>query len=471
MRLPSVAMDIPYTQQFSVEQTPLAKLLPIMRQCAGDRGKLKKAVASAFFKHTKAPEKIAGNTLIALHAHGIIGTDARLTDFGMVLIDLSPARAQEEIAKNILLKLNGFQVVEALREMKSAGHTPSLKDVAGELAQRGLKVSRNSSDLSGIKGWLEGAGVLKKWDVVEDRYAELMGTEIATINVFKELSSDQVAFLRAMLALNVRDFIGYIPIVKHAEALFSGQVNFNWKNLEKDIIQPLERAGFVSVERPAKSVTGARGGKPALVRPTQKFDVEVADPLLESLFKNSGIKDLRKIRSIPLVELVANVRQNSDINLKGEALEILAIRFCQLLGLEFMGWRETDDRVAAGGEVDGMMHSSRLYYSRWQIQCKATPKITYEMLAKEYGVSAVSLASVILVVSTGELTPGAIKYMSHIIQKTSINMIVIDGKALDSIVKDPAAIGPILEAQARNAMKQKEQQIPLQANIVPQDYV
>lgn len=63
-------MDIPYTQQFSVKQTPLKALLPILRQHAGDRGKLKTAIASAFFKDKKTPEKIAGNTVIALKAHG-----------------------------------------------------------------------------------------------------------------------------------------------------------------------------------------------------------------------------------------------------------------------------------------------------------------------------------------------------------------------------------------------------------------
>ena len=185
-------------------------------------------------------------------------------------------------------------------------------------------------------------------------------------------------------------------------------------------------------------------------------------PILESLFKNGGMKDLRMIRSIPLSQLVADMRQNADINLKGTALEILAIRFCQLLGLDFMGWRQTDERMSAGGEVDGMMHSSRLVYSRWQIQCKATDKITYEMLAKEFGVSVVSLASVILIVSTGRMTPSAESYRSHIVQRTPLNMVVIDGPALDVIVSDPSTIGGILESQAKNAMRLKEQLLPLQ---------
>jgi site-specific DNA-methyltransferase (cytosine-N4-specific) len=93
-------------------------------------------------------------------------------------------------------------------------------------------------------------------------------------------------------------------------------------------------------------------------------------------------------------------------NLKGESLEKLAIRFCQLLDLTFMGWRETEEKLVAGGEVDGFMETARLVYSRWQIQCKASDKITFETLAKEVGVAEVTLANVILVVGTDRLRLG-----------------------------------------------------------------
>jgi site-specific DNA-methyltransferase (cytosine-N4-specific) len=339
--------------------------------------------------------------------------------------------------------------------------------VAKELTSRGLKVSSNSSDLSGIRGWFIASGVLEEWDVKEDRYEEVIGVGAKTIDALKNLSVEQVAFLRAMATLDVQDFTTYTSIVTHAESLFIGQVDFNKKMLEKDIVQPLEAAGFIEVKRPPKSVPGARGGKPADVRATPKFDAEVAMPLLESLFKNAGQRDLRKIKSMPLAQLVADVRQNRDINLKGAALEMLAVRFCLLLNLKLLGLRHTDDKISAGGEVDAIMHSSGLIYSRWQIQCKATDKITYETLAKECGVAVVSLASVILIVSTGTLTPGAAKYRAHIVQKTALNMIVIDGPLLDAIVADPSAIGRILEAQAKDAMRLKEQLLPLQPTVLP----
>ena len=61
-----MGLRVPYSQQFSPEQTPLKKLLAVLRQNIGNSLKLKRALAGAFFKYKAAPEKLAGNTLISL---------------------------------------------------------------------------------------------------------------------------------------------------------------------------------------------------------------------------------------------------------------------------------------------------------------------------------------------------------------------------------------------------------------------
>src|ERR1043166_5613321 len=67
-------LRVPYTQQFSPEQTPLRQLLPLLRSNAkkGKSTQLRDAIASAFFKRKTTPKKLAGNTLVALRVHGII---------------------------------------------------------------------------------------------------------------------------------------------------------------------------------------------------------------------------------------------------------------------------------------------------------------------------------------------------------------------------------------------------------------
>jgi DNA modification methylase len=62
---------------------------------------------------------------------------------------------------------------------------------------------------------------------------------------------------------------------------------------------------------------------------------------------------------------------------------------------------------------------------------------------------------VILIVSTGRLTDGARKYRERIIGKSPLNIVVIDGSALNKIGKDPTAITGIMRGQARDAMANK----------------
>ncbi|HEX4055743.1 MAG TPA: DNA methyltransferase [Tepidisphaeraceae bacterium] len=452
------ALKIPYTQQFAPASTPLHKLLGILRQHQGNRKQLADAIASAFFGTTKTPVKMAKNTLIALKYHGIIDDDVNATQLGSEMLNASStALALDMLAKNILLKLDGIPFVETLREMKQSASSIGLTTLADELKVRGFEVNDNSSDLSGVLGWLREAKVLDDYDVNEQRYSELVGVSPKIIEALKELTEAQILFLRALLALGTNDWIEHNAVVRHAEALYAGEVSYNWKAIDSTVLQPLSKRGLIEFRKAPKTSTGARGGKAAEVKTTEKFEKEIAEPILEPMYKSAGFREVRKIRSIPLATLVASIKQRDDENLRGESLEILAIRICQLLDLDFMGWRETDEELAGGGEVDGFMHTARLVYSRWQIQCKASDKIVLEAIAKEVGVSEITLANVILIVSTGTMTDGAKTYRQKIISKNPLNIVVVDGQQLDAIVENPAIITSILKAQAQDAMQSKPQ--------------
>src|SRR6266478_6594725 len=449
-------LRVPYTQQFAPEPTPLRRLLPIIRQNLGKCAALKKAIASAFFKDSKTPDKMAGNTLILLRVYGVIDTKCEITEFGKRLIDAQDAKAAHELlAKHVLLNLDGIALVETLREMKSAGSKFRLVDVTEELAKRGFKVSDNSSDLSGVLNWLRGAGVLKDYNVEEEKYAQLVGASTKTIEALKGLNVAQISFLRSMVALGIKDWTPHNEIVAHAETLYAGEAFYNWKELDRMILQPLVKEGLIEVQKKPKSTEGARGGKASEVKPTRRFEKEIAEPILEPMYKAAGFSKVREIASIPLAEVIKRVQQGANLDERARSLEILAVKICQLLDLDFMGLRETDENVVAGGEVDAFMHSARLVYSRWQIQCKASDRITYEAIAKEVGVAEVSLATVILIVSTGKITDGADTYRKRIIGKGPLNIAIIDGESLEQIAKAPASIGPILRAQAEEAMNIK----------------
>lgn len=449
-------LKIPYTQQFTPESTPLQNLIGILRKHQGKPKDLKKAIASAFFGGSSTPEKMAGNTLIAMKYHDIIDASTIVTPFGATLLNApNAAKATELLAKNILLKLDGLALVETLREMAQGHAIFKLGTVTEELKLRGFEVSDNSSDLSGVLNWLREAGVLVEYRVQELRYSELVGSTPKIIDALKELTEPQILFLRALLALGTTEWVEHNIVVRHAESLYAGEVSYNWKDIDRTVLQPLAKTGLIEFRKGLKTSATARGGKPAEVKTTEKFEKEIAEPILEPMYKSAGFRDVRRIRSIPWTKLVADIKQRADENLRGEALEILAIRICQLLDLDFMGWRETDDELVGGGEVDGFMHTARLVYSRWQIQCKASDKISFESLAKEVGVAEITLANIILIVSTGTITSSAATYRGRIINKTPLNIVIIDGTSLDAIVKNPSAISSILKAQAQDALQTK----------------
>lgn len=455
----TMALRVPYTQQFTPEQTPLKRLLAILRQNAGDPDGLRDAIAGGFFKGKADPGKLAGNTLIALRSYGIIDDVASLTAFGKQLVDLqgSEEQAHRLLAKRILLHLDGVGIVETLREMNRARLVVALKTLPTELRQRGFEASSSSSDLSGVLNWLRQAGVLLGYDVNETEYAALVGAQPETLDALKGLNRDQVAFLRAALALNVTEWCSYNRICKHAEQLYAGEIRYNWKEIVGTVLEPLQEAGLIEIRKKAKQATDTpegRGGKPADVRPTSKFEGDLAEPLLGALYRSAGFAEIREIRSKPLAEIVAQIEHAADQNRRARALELLAIRLCQMLDLNFLGWRETDVEIAAGGEVDAILHAARLIYSRWQVQCKIG-QVTLEAVAKEVGMQNVTLANVILVVGTKKATQGALTFRKKIVSTSNLNIIIIDGPLLKKIIDDNSMLVDILHAQAEDALKMK----------------
>jgi site-specific DNA-methyltransferase (cytosine-N4-specific) len=454
-------MKVPYSQQFSPKQTPLEKLLPILRQNArkNKADNLRSAIASAFFKDKADPHKLAGNTISALRYYGIIDDSNLATDLGKQIIACQGQEdeAHKILAKHILLRLDGVSIVETLKDMSRADLKIELKSLPNELRQRGFEVSKTSSDLSSVLGWLRMANVLKGYSVNATQYQALVGASAATLEATRKLNSDQFLFLKAILALNVQDWTPYNVILKHAEELYAGQTRYNWKDVVKTVLTPLQDAGLIELRKRTKKNTTkpeGRGGKVTDIKPAAKFEKEIAEPLLETLYKAVGYTKVSAVRSMSLNEIVADIRQKTDTNKSGKALEYLAVRLCLMLDLEYMGLRETDVDVAAGGEIDAMMESTRLIYSRWQVQCKVG-KITFDAAAKEVGVQKVSLANVILIVSTSAATSSALTYRKMIVSTTNLNIIFIDGTALNRIIKDNSVLIEILRQQAQDSLALK----------------
>lgn len=455
---------VPYTQQFSPTQTPLSVLLPLLGRYANNRrgSELATALAKRFYGHTKDPQHVARNTTISLRVYGIIDEQNVLTEFGTKLMAAYKTGGLESahslLAQHLLLELDGVLIVETLREMKKAQIPPRIKTtIPDELNRRGIRASYNPSDLSGVLGWLRAAGILNGYDIDEARYAETTGAKLETISALKALNQQQIAFIRSMIALNVRTWTPYNKICSHAELVYGNEVEYNWSNVPTRVLEPLAKKGILRIRKPKKrdrTTPAGRGGKPFEVQPTRRFETEIAEPLLKPLYASAGFVDVRAIRSKSLAEVVTNLENARNLNARGKALEVLAILLCQSLDLEFMGWRETDLEVTGGGEIDALFHSTRLIYSRWQVQCKVGP-ITVQALQKEVGAKEVTLANVILIVGTKGATENARSFRRSIVSKTSLNIILIDGPSLRQLIEAPETLGKILREQAEDALKLK----------------
>lgn len=462
-------LSVPYTQQFSPRQTPIDRLMGVLRQHAGDRPSLRRAIASAFFKDKSTAEKLAGNTLIALHTYGIIDSGAALTPFGRSLAAADRDEALRLLARRILLELHGIPIIETVREMQLAGTKVTLEVLPRELRDRGFQATDNSSDLSGMFGWLREAGVLDRYNVVAAEYAAVVGASVGQVEELKTLTAGQLCFLRAMVALGVTEFTPHNTVCRHAEGIYPGQVRYNWKDIDRDVLRPLKSLGYIEVRKRGKSTPGARGGKPADVKPTPKLHADLRDRVLSALARAAGYEALRDIASKSWADVVRDLRQGKDKDRRAKALELLAIKVCQTLDLRFMGWRETDESVTAGNEVDAMLHSSRLIYTRWQVQCKAASKVSVETIAKEVGAAQVTLANVILVVGTGRATRHAQTYRERIVKTSNLNIIVVEGHHLERIVEDPAAIVEVLNEQAADALRAKGEPLGVANGETPVD--
>ena len=54
----------------------------------------------------------------------------------------------------------------------------------------------------------------------------------------------------------------------------------------------------------------------------------------------------------------------------------------RIIGLDFIQTRLKGNETA-GAEVDVLFDSSRLLYTRWQVQCKNTHRVSLDQIAKE----------------------------------------------------------------------------------------
>ncbi|MFC7232959.1 restriction endonuclease [Saliphagus sp. GCM10025308] len=418
------------------DRSELPVVLEMVKEYEGDPYEFDDAVVEQFLADSTNPDKRKGSLRYGLgvdSGYGLVDEDFYLTDIGEELYDLRDDERVlfEQFAEYILLDCDGLKLVEIVDDMHANGEKPTLPKISDAFREHyGIYTHETNSDVSQMRGWLNKAGVIGTglnydvgWDVIED----LIGVDSEGLLDLSELADEQRAFLKALARIDPEKPMPNSIIGDIAENAYG--VSIPKKSIVKDVLKPLQEAGYIEYKNPSDV-----SGKPNLVISTDKFENEVLAPLLEDVSERVGVP--RHILRTSFEEVREQMDADSNHE-RGLALEVLAVKMGHLLGLEFEGWH-VRGRNTGGAEVDVVMDSTDVSFSRWQIQCKNTKNnLRTSHVKEEVGVARMLQSNVILMVARSGVTSDARQYASRVMYRDNLTIMFISGDDLLTLDEDP----------------------------------
>lgn len=453
--------DLPFGSEFSPSQIVLPELLEIIEASGGDWHALEAAILERYFSgHAEGREgeeasynrgKLANNCKLGLIAYGVIERSGSFTEFGHHLYDIrkDEVALYRDLARHILLNLNGMVMVQCIQDMTSAGEEVNLTTLREGLASRGTHYPSGGKHPSMMRLWLAKAGVFvgSRWQIDTIRLQEILGANPDDFEILARFTAEQRAFLRALANTGVTTPQPANEIARLAATTYG--VRFPEKSLPKLVLNSLIEAGYITAE---KTTTG-RGAKPFQVAPTEKLINDLIGPLLDQLKDQTDPKLLDLLKR-PLTTILAELN-SEDRYVAGLALEALAFKIMRLLDMTYVATRLRAS-ATGGAEVDLIFQSARLVFSRWQVQCKNTSRVSLDDVAKEVGLTHFLKSNVIVMVSTGEIGPEARRYANKIMSDSNLCVVMVDRGDLALIDARASAIVDIFTREARHAMDLKK---------------
>ena len=174
---------------------------------------------------------------------------------------------------------------------------------------------------------------------------------------------------------------------------------------------------------------------------------------MEQLEQQTRI-ELRPLLRKSLKDIRKDVKSGNR-HVRGLALEALAFKLMRLVDLIYVATRLRGS-ATGGAEVDLIFESTRLVFSRWQVQCKNTARVSLDDVAKEVGLTHLLKSNAVVMISTGKIGDEARRYANRIMTDSNLCIVMVDGDDLSLIETRPAAIVDVLAREARHAMDLKE---------------
>ena len=408
--------------------------------------------------------KLANNSKLALRAYGLIGEkDATLTSVGNALYELrgdGPA-FHKAFGRHILMNCQGMNFVQCILDMQSAGEEIDLTRLRRWLIERGINVPRGGKHMSTLRLWLEKAGVfVSGYRVDNGCLDELLGVRMQEVEALATFTAEQRAYLKTLANMGGGGPHFSNDIEKLATATYG--ILFNEKNLPKQVLYRLRDTGYLTLERGTKQA--GRGAKPFLVTATSKLTVDVIAPLVEQLEQQTH-RDLRPLLRRTITE-IRNELDSENRHVRGLALEALAFKLMGLTGLTYVATRLRGS-ATDGTEVDLVFKGAWPGFSRWQVQCKDTVRLSLDDVAKEVGLTRFLESSKIVMVSTGEIDGKARRYADQVMIDTNICIVMLDSSDIVLVSQNPAAIVDVFTREARHVMNTKRLRLGDPLQIAP----
>ena len=448
--------DLPFGSEFSPAQIDLSVLLELAHE-HGPNWQIgfETAVRDRYFAENATSDdnknKLANNTRLSMRAYGLIDDD-NLTETGRTLHALrhDAAAFHTAFAKHILKNRQGMNFVQCLLDMQAAGERIDLNTLRRALGERGIVVPRGGRHMSTLRLWLEKAGVfVSRYQIDRNRLHQILNVSVEEFETLATFSPEQRAYLKALANVDGGGPHLSNDIEKLAAATYG--VAFNEKNLPQQVLYPLRDAGYIDLARGTRVV--GRGAKPFRVTATDKLSVDVIAPLVTQL-EQQAQADLRPLLRKPLGDVLEEL-SSEDRHVRGLALEALAFKLMRLIDLTYVATR-LRGAATGGAEVDVIFESARLVFSRWQIQCKNTGRVSLDDVAKEVGLTHLLKSNAVVMVSTGRISDDARRYADTIMAESNLCIVMVDRHDLARIGTHPAAIVDVFTREARHAMDLKK---------------
>lgn len=461
MAKPSRKSDLPFGSEFSPSQIDLARVLELASQHSGDWHALEDSIRCEYFDSHATNDynrrKLANNCKLGMIAYGVLTREGALTDFGRNLLSLKddPEAMYRALARHVLLNLKGLTLIQTVQDMQARGETVDLRKLRQWLEERGVHFPRGGKHPSMMRLWLEKAGVVvsSDWRIDADRLAEVIGASCDAVDEVSMWTLEQKGFLKTLANMGGAGPYWSNEVEKLAAATYG--IAFDEKGLPKTVLYPLEKAGYIRLERGTRE--GGRGAKPFRVLLTEKVQSEIIAPLIRCLDEQVHA-DLRPMLRKSLAQILEEVSVR-DRHLKGLALEALAFYLMRLVDLRYVATR-LRGKATGGAEVDLIFEGTRLLFSRWQIQCKNTRSVSVDDVAKEVGLTLQLKSNVVMVVSTGAVGPDARRFAQHVMRNTNLHVILLDAGDLKRVSVNPTCLVDLLNREAERAMEIKKLNLP-----------